>query len=137
MRPRFSLIRDFALLATVLVFQTAAISELKFDTMSSLSVLIDIYTYQPESMKIKNAARTSIVEPLEVQRPDSPYWFVRPFKNPAGEFTKMELRTLTDWLQREKVAGLVLDGHQEVGDAQVARLRSLNKLTLLSLRKTG
>jgi thiol-disulfide isomerase/thioredoxin len=129
--------RMLSTLSLLLALPAGVGSVEKLDTLSGLSVLIEVYGYNPANFQLKKIARTSILETMEIYKPESQNWFVRAFKNPAAAFSQPEFRALVDWSKKEEVPGLVLDDHSEIGDEDVARLQALQKLTLLSLRKTG
>jgi thiol-disulfide isomerase/thioredoxin len=107
------------------------------DSSTNLSILMEVYVYQPDNFQPKKVTQLSLVESLGSRKPDTPYWFVRPLESLGQTFDPGKWELIAAWLKQESVPGLVLDGHPEIGDAEVALLRPLQEITLLSLRQTG
>jgi thiol-disulfide isomerase/thioredoxin len=103
---------------------------------ASLSILMEIYSYKTGPFELTRRRECSLME--DVAEPmESEAWFVRPKKNPPRPFTVEDVEAIVQWMQRQSVPGLVLDGHPELGDDALELLQPLKHLTFLSLRKTG
>jgi hypothetical protein len=114
-----------------------AVPAVKMEGLSGLTLQVEVYVYNPTNLRTKRVAHASILESMENYKPETDNWFIRPYKDPPEPFTQPEYRAVVKWSLQQDVAGLILDGHSELGDEDVARLRDLHKLAVLSLRKTG
>jgi hypothetical protein len=108
----------------------------ELDAITGLRVLAEVYVITPDPFTIRKTAELSLAETLGTKRPQDALWFVRPIKSPPEPFSSDDFAGLAAWLSDQKVTGLALNGHAEIGDGQLARLKGLN-LTFLSLPGTS
>jgi hypothetical protein len=109
----------------------------KLESLSGLSLQVEIYVYNPANLQTKRVGHTSILESMENYKPETDNWFIRPYKDPPEPYNQPEYRAVVQWAAQQDVYGLILDGHPELGDEDIARLRDLKKLAVLSLRKVS